>query len=301
MNLTQSIVNAASQGFRALFLKAYGKKPPKWTRLAMKTKSTGASEVYDTLLSLPFMKELVGEADIQNFAAAGFTIRNLEFEATVGVKQMDLERDNRGLYGPKFSEMGRASAHHPDYLVADLLNGAFTQLDYTGKNFCDIAKKVNPADSGKGAVTFTNKLTAALDTASFVAARALMRKFTDSKGHNLSLGDELLLVVPPALEHVAKVLRDAEKIGDETNILKGTFEIEVINQLTSDTAWFLMETGREVKPIIVQYEVEPQFIAADRIDDSGNIMDHVFKYQVYDRKNAGYGLPQLIVGSTGAA
>jgi phage major head subunit gpT-like protein len=299
MTLTQSIVNKASQGFRALFLRAYGAGTPKWARIAMKTTSTGASEVYDFLVSIPFMKELVGEAQIQNLAAAGFTITNKEFEATVKVKRAQIERDNRGIYGPAMSEMGRSATHHPDHLVAGLLNDGFTATDYTGSAFFAANKKINPNDSGKGAVKFTNKLTKALNTDSFVEARALLRKVTDAKGHNLGLGDTLVLIVPPALEHTAKQLRDAEKIGDETNILRGTFDIVVLNELSSATAWFLMEDGREVKPLIVQYEVEPQFNAADNLSDHAVITTHEFTYQVYDRKNAGYGLPQLIVGSDG--
>jgi phage major head subunit gpT-like protein len=301
MNLTQTIVDRASQGFRALFLKTYGGGDPKWSRIAMKTTSTGASEVYDFATSIPSMRELIGEAAVQNFSQATFTILNKEFEATVGVKQADLERDNMGLYGPKFAEMGRSAAHHPDAMVADLLNNGFADLDYTGKAFFALNKKINPSDSGKGVATFTNKIAWSLNAARFQEARAMLRERTDAKGQNLGLGDKVLLIVPPALEHTALELRDAAEIDGTTNILKGTFDVLVINQLTSDTAWFLMDDSREVKPFIVQYEVDTVFNAADRLDDRGTILNHEFIYQAYDRKNVGYGLPQLIVGSTGDA
>lgn len=301
MTLTQSIVNKASQGFRALFLKAYGKNTPKWTRLAMETTSTGASEVYDFLVAMPFMKELIGETQIQNLAAAGFTILNKEFTADVKVKRAQIERDNRGIYAPAMAEMGRSASHHPDHLIGKLLDGGFTQTDYTGSPFFANNKKINPGDSSKGAKKFSNKMTAALDIVSFNEAEAMLRKVTDAKGHNMGLGDDLLLVVPPALKAKAMELRDAKEINGTTNTLQGTFKVEVLNELTSDTAWFLMEDGREVKPLIVQYEVKPQFNAADSLTDSTVIRTHEFVYQVYDRKNAGYGLPQLIVGSTGEA
>lgn len=301
MTLTQDRLNTASKGFRALTLTALiGSGTPQWQMLAMETSSTGASEEYEFLLGIPRMKEMVGSATLQNISNAGFTIENKEFDATVSVKRKHLERDNLGLYTPMFQEMGASAREYPTELVAEVLGGGFTTTDWTRKNFFDTAKKLNPDEKGAKAVTFTNKLTAALDTASFVEARAMLKTMTDIKGNNLKLGKKLILVVPPALEHTALKLRNAEKIGDESNVLKGTFEVEVLNELTVDTHWFLMEGGRPIKPIIVQYEVKPEFSSSDRVDSDRMIIDKEALYQVYARMNVKAAMPQFIIGSTGA-
>lgn len=85
----------------------------------------------------------------------------------------------------------------------------------------------------------------------------------------------------------------------ETNTLRNTFDVLVLNDLTSDTAWFLMESGRAIKPLLIQFEVRPEFIAADDPKSTHVLLQKVFFYQAYGRWNAGYALPMLAYGSTG--
>ncbi len=300
MNLTQSKVDASSKGFQKLQLKAYEGAKPEWRMYAMETTSTGASETYDFLNGLPGMKEMGGEAAIRNISTSGFTIVNKEFEATVGVKVADVERDKLGIYSNEFSEMGSDAAFHPDELCAELLNKGFVNKDYTNKAFFAEDKKLNPEDNSNKARKFTNKGTAALDGPSFSAARTSLRKRTNAEGKNLKLGKKLLLIVPPALEEVANKLMTAEELNGSTNTLRNAAEVLVINELSSDTAWFLIEVGKNVKPLIVQYEVKPMWAQVTNLNDSHVVLKKTFLYQVYDRKNVGYGMPQLAYGSTGA-
>lgn len=304
--LTQSRINDATAGFRAVYLKAYEGADPAWAPIAFEVESTSASETYEFITNVPGMKELVGEVEIEELAGSGFTVQNKEWESTVSVKIADVERDKLGLYNSAFSELADNARFHPEELVAELFNQGFTAEDYTGSAFFHTSKKYNPQDKSKGAATFGNKMTAALDAASFVDARTMLKEMKNAKGKNLNLGRKLILVVPPALEHTAKVLRDAEKIStadgntSETNVLRNTFEILVLNQLTSSTAWFLMEGGRSIKPLVVQFESRPEFIAGDDPKSDYAIRQKRFIYQSYGRWNAGYALPQLAIGSTGA-
>jgi phage major head subunit gpT-like protein len=138
-----------------------------------------------------------------------------------------------------------------------------------------------------------------------VVARTSLRKRTDAKGRNLKLGKKLVLIVPPALEETANKLATSETVpnaagtASETNTLKGTFTVKVMNELTSDTAWFLVETARQIKPLIVQFEVRPEFVAADDPKGERALLQKEYLYQAYGRWNAGYGLPQFAYGSTG--
>lgn len=303
--LNQSRINTASAGFRAVFLKAYDGAMPNWGPIAFEVESNSATETYEFITGVPGMKELIGEVKLDEFGNAGFSISNKEWESTVQVKIADIERDKLGLYRPAFTEMADVARFHPQELVAALLNTGFTATDYTGSAFFADSKKYDPSDKSKNAATFDNKLTAALSAASFVAARTALKQMKNSKGKNLNLGRKLVLVVPPALEETANKLRTAENISvtggsTETNTLRNTFEVLVLNDLTSNTAWFLMEGGRAIKPLVVQFEARPQFIVGDDPKADYAIKQKVFLYQAYGRWNAGYALPQLAVGSTGA-
>jgi phage major head subunit gpT-like protein len=304
MLLTPQKITAASNGFRAVFLAAYEGYTPDWMPVAMEVESSSETETYDFVTGLPGMKELVGEVKIEDFDIAGFAIKNKEWESTVPVKRSVIERDNLGLVRPQMEELATNARNHPRELIAALLSGGFTSLDYTGKNFFDTNKLYNPEDKSKDAAKFSNKGTAVLSAASFIIARTSLRKMKNAKGKNLGLGKKLTLIVPPALEETANKLRTAENISvaggsTETNTLRGTFEVLVINELATDTEWFLVESGRAIKPLIVQFEVRPEFVAADDPKSTHVLLQKKFIYQAYGRWNAGYALPQLAYGSTG--
>ncbi|MEW7001899.1 Mu-like prophage major head subunit gpT family protein [Serratia ureilytica] len=79
-----------------------------------------------------------------------------------------------------------------------------------------------------------------------------MRSFKDEEGASLKVRPTIL-VVPPALEDEANFLMTADRFPDNTpNIYKGTAEVLVVPELTSDTQWFLLDTTRPVKPLIYQ-------------------------------------------------
>lgn len=305
MTLTPERIAAATAGFRAVFLKAYDGFTPDWTAIAMEVESQTESETYEHLTGLPGMREMIGEAKLQDLATAGFTVKNKEWESTVAVKRADIERDTLGLYRPNMAELATNARNHPHVLVASLLANGFTALDYTGLAFFAADKPYNPLDKSKGAAKFTTLGSGALTAPNFIIARTALRKRTDAKGNNLGLGKKLLLVVPPALEETANKLRTAEylvtgnNVGSETNTLRGTFEVQVMNELTSDTAWFLFDVGREIKPLVVQFEVRPEFIAADDPKSTHVLLQKKFLYQAYGRWNAGYAMSLLAWGSPG--
>lgn len=305
MELTSARIAAATNGFRAVYLKAYEGLVPDWLPIAMEVESSSETETYEFLTGMPGMKELIGEVKLEDLASAGFSLRNKEWESTVPVKRAAIERDTLGIYRPMMAELGTNARNHPRTLIAALLANGFTAVDYTGSAFFAANKKYNPLDLSKGAATFTNLGTAALAAASFVTARKALRTMKDAKGHNLNLGKKLTLVVPPALEETANKLRTAEQLntgaGAETNTLRNTFEVLVLNELTSDTAWFLVDSSREIKALLIQFEVRPEFIAADDPKSTHVVLEKKFLYQAYGRWNAGYALPQLAYGSTGVA
>jgi len=314
MQINQTTLAALNKGYRTIFLDAFHGAQPRWPMLAQETSSGSAEEIYHWLGTVPGMKELVGDVVVENLKAANFTIHNKEFESTIGVKQADIERDSYGVYNPLIQAMGFAGAEHPDELVAELLLNGFTNTDYTGQTFFHDAHKHSV--NGAAAHAFDNKGTKKLSATNFEEARTAIRSVKNEKGRPMNLGRKLLLIVSPAYESTARQILQADFVqqtarniaGSEivgasavSNVNKGTADLLVWPRLAADPhKWFVLDVGYPVKPFILQKERAITLQAVTQPDDSHVILKHEFLYQAYGRYNAGYGLPQLAWGSTGA-
>ncbi len=299
MQINQSNLVALYKGYRTLFLNTMTATATHWNKVAMPTTSNALEEIYHWLGRFPKMRKFLGEAAIKNIAANKFSIPNDEFEATVSVKEAHIETDQYGIYNPMFEMAGFSAAQHKDELVANLLTNGFTQKDYTGKNFFDTDKLNNPQDAKSG--KFTNKGTKKLSAANFEAAVAAIKSVKDSEGQPLGIGIKLLLVVHPSNESLARRILNAELInGGETNVNKGTAELLVWPQLTNADAWFVLETGFPFKAVILQTVKETRLTGITNPESDHVLKFHEYLYQAYGLYGAGYGLPQLAWGSTGA-
>lgn len=65
----------------------------------------------------------------------------------------------------------------------------------------------------------------------------------------------------------------------------------------SDSPWYLLDTRRPIKPLILQMRKTPKFVAMNQPNDHGVFMEGEAIFGVDDRKNAGYGLWQMAHGS----
>ncbi|MNJ69149.1 Mu-like prophage major head subunit gpT [compost metagenome] len=73
----------------------------------------------------------------------------------------------------------------------------------------------------------------------------------------------------------------------------------VVPWLTDDDAWFLMDTTRSVKPLIFQQRKKPVFVSQQDMNNPDVFMRGMLKFGVEARGAAGFGLWQMIFGSTG--
>jgi phage major head subunit gpT-like protein len=306
MQINQTTLAALFRGYKTLFLEAFHGAAPEWSKFAMRAPSSAAAEIYHWLGAVPGMRELLGEIVIQNLKASNYTITNREFESTVGVKQADIERDTYGIYNPLMQAMGQAGAEHPDELVAYLLINGFTLTDYTGQTFFHDAHLHSVG--GPATYAFDNKMTEKFSAAGYELARKRIRSVLNEKGRPMNLGKKLLLIVSPSYEATAKTVLQSSTVpnaagtASQDNVNKGTADLLVWGRLAADEhKWFLMDVGHPVKPVILQEE-KPVSLASLTNPDSDHVFKkHEFLYQAYGRYAAGYGLPQLVVGSTGAA
>jgi phage major head subunit gpT-like protein len=287
MIINQASIKEAFSAFNTVFNKAFSETEVQYTKVAMEVPSETRDETYAWLGAVPSMREWIGDREIKNLAAYGYTIRNKDFELTVSVPRNDIEDDRIGVFKPMFQDLAYSARLHPDKLVFGLLPKAFTELCFDGKPF--ISDSHTPGIEGKKVKAQSNKGTAQLTPDSYVAAR----------GERLRIVPDLV-VVSPQNEAVARTILEATEIHQVTNIYKGTAELLVVPDLAANPEqWFLLCTKRPVKPFIFQNRRKPQLVAKDRPNDDNVFWDKEFIYGVDARCNAGYGLWQLAFGSTG--
>jgi len=138
MLVNRQSLNNLFIGFKTTFKNALSQAEPQYTQVAMVVPSSTKSEQYAWMGKVPNVREWLGDRVVQNLMSHDYTVRNKDFELTIGVDRNDIDDDSYGVYTPLFAEMGQSITAHPDQLVWDLLKGGFTTACYDGQYFFDI-------------------------------------------------------------------------------------------------------------------------------------------------------------------
>lgn len=294
--------NTLAEVFRNLkttYNKAFDSADSTWQKIAMEVPSTGSENSYKWLDNFPRMRRWIGEKHVKKLKANAYTVENEDWETTVEVERNVIEDDNLGVVKPQAELAGFSAKQLADEIVYELVNLGFTKKCFDNQYFFD-------ADHPVGKVTVSNKGTAPLvigtlagAKASFGAARTAMRRFKDEDGRPLGVKPNIFLV-PPALEDDANTLMTVDRLEDgKPNPYKGTCEVVVGDWLESDTAWFLLDTRKPVKPFILQIRKKPVFVSQINMDADDVFTRKVYKFGAEARAAGGYGFWQMAWGSTG--
>ena len=284
---------------KTTFNNAFTAAPNVWQKIAMLVPSSARSNDYKWLANFPRMRKWIGEKAAKQLEGFGYSIINEDWEATVEVDRNDIEDDNLGIYAPQAQMAGFSAAQLPDEIVFDLVDKGFVSLCFDGQYFFDIDHLVAGAVVSNKGTAKLSVATQALATGSYGAARTTMKKFKDDEGRPLNITPDVLLV-PPALEDIARALLTNDRLEDgKPNPYKGTAELVVSARLSSDTAWFLLDTSKPVKPFIYQERKKPVFVEQTdpQADDVFNRKK--FKFGAEARAAGGYAFWQLAYGSDG--
>jgi phage major head subunit gpT-like protein len=109
-----------------------------------------------------------------------------------------------------------------------------------------------------------------------------------------------------AAAHPDELVAQVLKAGFDTPCYDGAnfFDVHPVGGGTvvndgggSGTAWFLLDVGRAIKPLIFQSRRDVEFVRKDRPEDDNVFSRRKLLYGVDRRDNAGYGLWQLAYGS----
>lgn len=299
MLVNKQNLSAIFISLKTIFNNAFAAAPATWEKIAMKVPSTSGQNDYAWLSAFPKMRRWIGAKQVKSLEAYKYPVVNEDWEATVEVDRNHVEDDQLGIYQPQAQMAGFSAAQLPDEIVYEAVNKSFTTLCYDGQYFFDTDHPVGTASvSNKSTVALSNATLAAAK-ASYGAARTAMKKFKDEDGRSLNILPNVLLV-GPALEDTARMLLTSDKLADDTpNPYKGTAELVVDARIESDTAWFLLDTSKPVKPFVYQERKAPVFVQQTNPEAEDVFNLKKYKFGAEARAAGGYGFWQMAFGSTG--
>lgn len=289
------------RSFKTISLQSLNDTEVRWPKIAMLVPSTTSQTDYGWLNNLPSMKEWLGERQVESLSSSNYSIRNRTFELTVSVPRENIEDDQIGLFSPMFQLMGESVAQSPDEIIFDLLLRGFQEKCYDGKPFFSDAHPIGK----KRFSNFGNKKLTRLELRSAITQ---MQTLANDQGRPLRLFQvdgaarkPLLCVGPSNRSNALEIIGVSTLPQGGANPDYGVAEIVVLPELIGDFAdyWFMMDVTRAFKPMILQRRKEPEFVRKDSSTDDNVFNQREYVYGFDDRKNSGYGLPQLAYGSTG--
>lgn len=282
-------------GLKTAFFQTFAETPAQWPQVATVINSDKDTEQYAWLGALPGMREFIDERQPGDLTPYSYAIKNRTWEATVSVERTAIEDDQYGQIGLRVRQMATVSKQHLDQLVFGLLAQGFAALCYDGQPFF--------GTHTQGA-TQSNKGTDALSAQALQDAITAVMRFTDDQGRPAGVMPTLL-VVPPELTWEAQTLLHSGVYPDAVvtanqnlgaNPLQGLLSLVTTPYLSDPGSWFLLDTRRVVRAIVLQMRKDFEFGALEANTETGFLRDQ-YLYGVRARYNVGYGDWRAAFGS----
>lgn len=285
MTLVKSdIPRLLTTGLKTLFFQSLQETPALWDQIATVIKSDQDTEDYAWLGSLPGMREFVDERQPGQLHEYDYTLKNKTWESTLAIDRTAIEDDQYGQIALRVQTMGSQARRHLDQLVFGLLAQGFAAPSYDGA----------PMFGTHG--TQSNKGVDALTASSLQAAFTQIMRLQDDQGNPAGIMPDVL-VVPPDLKWEAMQILNSEYYPDPligatqelaANVLKGMFRLVVSLYLLNPANWYLLDTTRAVRPIVLQMRQDFEFMSLEGDTETGFLRDQYY-YGIRARYNAGYG------------
>lgn len=302
-------------GLKTLFMKEFNNlwTVAGWRNLVTFVESMSDSEVYAWLGDLPQVREWLGARQARTLGSGDFSIKNKDWESTIGVHKNDIADNKTGGVKLRISDMAQKMAAYPEVMMWNFLLGALSSaaapyLCYDGQGFFDTD---HPAPDG-GSVQ-ANKVTVALTSANLWTGIQAMMMFRNMNNEPMGIIPNVLAVEPCLAELAIKLCESEYHADSATANISGSknaltnFKITpmIVPQLYSTATvananWILLCTKHPVKPVIFQVRENVTFGAQEGNSDSG-FHKGMYYYGTSMRANVGAGPWFLAYGSTGAA
>ena len=273
-------------GLKTQFFQTFAETPSMYDRISTLIPSDKDTEQYAWLGALPGVREFLDERQSQDMTPYSYAIKNKTWESTISVDRAALEDDLYGQIPLRIKQMAMSAKQHLDILTFGMLAAGFTQNGYDAVPFfgthTQSGVQSNRGGDALSAVSLQNAVTA-------------MMRFTDDQGKPAGVSPDLL-VVSPELYWEGRVLLESTYYPDPLtaasqllamNPLMGSLKLLSSPYLVSPTNWFLLDTKRIVKAIVLQMRKDFEFTALD--DEDNAFMRDTLYYGVRARYNCGFG------------
>lgn len=283
-------------GLKTAFFQTFGETPAQWPEVATVINSDKDTEQYAWLGALPGMREFVDERQPGDFKPYAYAIKNKTWESTVSIERTAIEDDLYGQIALRVRQMATVSKQHLDQLVFGLLAQGFANACYDGQPFFGAHTQ--------GGFAQTNRGGDALSATALQDAITAMMRFVDDQGRPAGVTPNLL-IVPPELTWEAQTLLSSAFFPDPvsganqqlgSNPLRGLLTLVTTPYLTNAGNWFLLDTRRIVRAIVLQMRRDFEFGALEGSTETGFLRDQ-YLYGVRARYNCGYGDWRAAFGS----
>lgn len=265
-------------GLKSIFYEQLGGRPATWPRVASLL-SPGAAEAFSWLSALTGAQVYPQETPPAALAAPAYTTANDVWTQTATVSRATLQKDLYQQIADTVAALGRAGRVHLDNLVFPLIAGGF-------------AAPVGAVLFGNQAVGHaqSNKGAEALSAVALADAIAAMLRFHDAQNLPLDVMPDTLIVPPEAWSEAQTLLKSAfypDPVSDANqqigaNYLQGVFSLVMPPALTNAANWFLVDSKRPVRPILLKLAVALAF-------DSLKSSQDTYTFTATVTSSVGYG------------
>ena len=258
-------------GMRTEFMRAFTTAEKMYPTIATEIASNKAQETYPWLGAVPKMREWNDERVPKGLAEHNFTVANRDWEASIAVDRNALDDDQYGQIEIRVRELSTEAARFFDELVFTLIPEGINTTGSTGSLYdgrsvaCYDGKAFFATNHSEGlSGTHSNRGSAALSASALQTAITAMRKFKDDAGKPSHVRPNNL-VVPPDLEWTAREILNSTNYPSTStdtsaiNVLRGSLDLVVNDYLTNTNNWYLFDTTRVVKPVLLQMRKTPVF------------------------------------------
>lgn len=281
-------------GLKTAFFNTFHEQPHQWQSVATMIPSDKDTEHYAWLGATPNVNEFLDERRTGDMKEYDYLIKNKTWESTISVDRTALEDDQYGQIAMRVKQMAQSGTVALDTLVFGLLGGGFVNPCFDGLSFFNTAHPLGKLGDGYGSQS--NMGTEALSGASLETAITSMMRHQNDQGRPMGIIPDLLVVPPELYWQATQLLNsaffpDSPPIGIQSlamNPLRGLLSLVTTPFLSDTQDWYLLDTKRVVKALILQMRKDFEFEALEMNSETGFLRD-TFYYGVRARYNAGYG------------
>lgn len=259
--------------------------------------------------SYPRVRQWLGAKAVKDLRAFELSVEVLPYEATIGLKRLDVTTDQTGAVNSSLTGFANASmSANDDLLITALLANTWTSYDGVA---------LMSASHTFMNSTGNNLTTSALTFSTYRTGKEAMADFTDEDGKPLNIFPTHLLV-GHAQERIAKEIIGAERpiyfnasaaeatssvVGGVVipNVYQGDVKLIVSPWITGNQ-WFLIHKSPGLSPFVraVHREFETQVQDGRDMSNVERFMKDMFHYSIEGDVGFGAGLHQCIYGSVTA-